>query len=104
MRTDLENGRLTVYLAGEIDHHAARQARAEIEQALQKTGSRDLRMDFSEVTFMDSSGIGLILGRYRKMQELNGHLGVVCATARMERMMRMAGLTRLNILEGVENP
>ena len=54
---------LTVWLTGELDHHAAREIREQIDSALGRCTATLLRLDFSGVGFMDSSGIGLIMGR-----------------------------------------
>ena len=63
----LENPCLTAVLDGEIDHHCARSLREEIDQAILDYEPHQLRLDFEKVTFMDSSGIGLILGRCQQM-------------------------------------
>ena len=60
-----QNGVLTARLFGEIDHHTAREMREAVDDAAQKLKPYRLRLDFSDVPFMDSSGIGLILGRVR---------------------------------------
>ena len=59
---------LTVYLKGEIDHHSAKAMREEIDKAIDFNMPSLLILDFTEITFMDSSGIGLIMGRHRLMQ------------------------------------
>ena len=99
VRKECKNGCLTTYITGEIDHHSAQVARIEIENELERTGSKILQMDFSGVSFMDSAGIGLILGRYRKMQETGGELRIVGASPRIEKMMKMAGLSTLNVIK-----
>lgn len=63
------------------------------------TGAKRLRLDFEGVTFMDSSGIGLVMGRYRLMQLAGGRLSVTGASERIQKIMRLAGLDRLHILE-----
>ena len=65
MQLSYKEGVLTAFLAGEIDHHSAREMREQIDEAAQKHKPYCLRLDFSQVPFMDSSGIGLILGRVR---------------------------------------
>ena len=56
---------LTAYLKGELDHHSAAQMRTEIDLAIERNMPELLVLDFSGVSFMDSSGIGLVMGRYR---------------------------------------
>lgn len=90
---------VTIWLSGELDHHAARSLREQIDGAVDRTGAKRLRLDFEGVTFMDSSGIGLVMGRYRLMQLAGGRLSVTGASERIQKIMRLAGLDRLHILE-----
>lgn len=93
-----EGPKLTARLTGEIDHHSARDAREQIDAAVRRGTVETLRLDFGGVTFMDSSGIGLIMGRYRLMQGMGGRVEVVHASKRMEKLMEMAGLGLLNVI------
>ena len=95
MRIETTADETTVWLTGELDHHAARQLR---QQVVERTRPQRLRLDFSDVSFMDSSGIGLIMGRYRLMQLEGGTLVVTGASERLRKVMRLAGLDRLGIL------
>ena len=88
-----------VWLSGELDHHAARQLRQQVDLAVERNRPQRLRLDFSDVSFMDSSGIGLIMGRYRLMQLEGGSLSVTGASERLRKVMRMAGLDKLGILQ-----
>lgn len=67
IRMDASPSGVTIWLSGELDHHAARSLREQIDGAVDRTGAKRLRLDFEGVTFMDSSGIGLVMGRYRLM-------------------------------------
>lgn len=89
----------TVWLSGELDHHAARQLRQQVDLAVERNRPQRLRLDFSDVSFMDSFGIGLIMGRYRLMQLEGGSLSVTGASERLRKVMRMAGLDKLGILQ-----
>lgn len=93
---------LTVWLSGELDHHAARTLRDQIDAAIERSATKTMRLDFAGVTFMDSSGIGLIMGRYRLMQGRGGTLTVVGASERLQRVMKLAGLNKLPIWEHKE--
>lgn len=97
IRMGTDQSGLTVWLSGELDHHAARELREQIDSAVERSAARQLRLDFSGVTFMDSSGIGLIMGRYRLMLSRNGSLSVVGASERLRRVMKLAGLEKLPI-------
>ncbi len=92
-----QEGQITAALQGELDHHAAAGLRQQIDEALQRTPCKRLILDFSRLTFMDSSGIGLIMGRYRLMAARGGTLTVTGASPRIERLLRMAGMEKLPI-------
>ncbi len=86
---------VTAFLCGEIDHHIAPKIREEIDCNIESYRPKLLVLDFSAVSFMDSSGIGLIMGRYRIMQKTGGSTEVVCPSLRMQKIMQMAGIDRL---------
>ncbi len=79
MKTEFEitDSILIAKLSGEIDHHEAAEIRNDIDSTFAVFGSRHMIMDFSGVSFVDSSGIGVIMGRYRKVAE-NGGITVIC--------------------------
>ncbi|MBQ6707150.1 MAG: anti-sigma factor antagonist [Clostridia bacterium] len=94
-----EPGRVIARLRGEIDHHAAIRLREKLDRVIEGGEYSLLILDFSEISFMDSSGIGLVLGRYKLMKRLGGHLLVRGACSRILWMMQMAGLEKLQIFE-----
>lgn len=85
-------------LSGEIDHHTAKKIRETIDGAVEKNQVTLLKMDFSAVSFMDSSGIGLIMGRYKLMQSLGGRLEVIHVPPQMKKLMLLAGLSKLQVI------
>lgn len=102
VKFEKRDGTLTVYLRGEIDHHAASGVREQIDSAIAGGDTRTLILDFAEVSFMDSSGVGLILGRYKRMLAHGGSLCVRRMSARYLAMMKMAGMEKLGILQEEE--
>ena len=94
-----EGAVLTAALIGELDHHTAAELRQKIDTAALSCRPRRLVIDLSQLTFMDSSGIGLIMGRYRLMHTLEGDLRLAGVHPRMERMIRLSGLDKLPIWE-----
>ena len=90
---------LTVYLSGEIDHHSAKGMREEIDKAIEYGMPSLLILDFSDVTFMDSSGIGLVMGRYRLLQKTGSTLNLVNLPENIYKIMKLAGIERLASLE-----
>ena len=91
--------KLTVFLAGEIDHHGCIQIRQQVDAEILKTHPREIVLDFGKVTFMDSSGIGLIMGRYKLASSYGAQVTVTEASSYLKRVMRLAGLERLAKLE-----
>ncbi|MCL2109869.1 MAG: anti-sigma factor antagonist [Oscillospiraceae bacterium] len=83
---------LIVLLSGEIDHHALKTLRGTIDAQLEHYTPRVLVLDFEKVGFMDSSGIGLILGRKRIAESFGGKVVVKGASGRVEKMLHLAGL------------
>ena len=90
---------MTARLFGEIDHHKARTMREMIDSAAERNKPSVLYLDFGGVTFMDSSGIGLIMGRYRTMRLLGGEIRVLNIPQNMERMVELSGLSALKLFE-----
>ena len=87
-------GLLVVRLAGEIDHHNAVRLRGDIDELLLGKRPQRLVLDLSLVDFMDSAGIGFLMGRYRLMRELGGVLAVKSPGERVEKMLRLCGMER----------
>ena len=88
-----EKDKLYVRVSGEMDHHAVKDTRREVDELIVRNRPETLLLDLSRIDFMDSSGLGFVLGRLRKMNELKGTVTVV-NPARRE-MLRMAGAEKL---------
>lgn len=93
-----KGGEITAALTGEIDHHTARDIRRQIDAAAEKYHPLLLNLDFSQVQFMDSSGIGLIMGRYRLMTLLGGSLQVINVPKHLKRIVELSGVGALGVL------
>ena len=91
----MKNGVLTARLHGELDHHSAAAARDTIDDTARRMHPHTLRLDFSELTFMDSSGIGLILGRLRLVSTWGGKVIVTNVSPQLQKMIELAGIPRL---------
>ena len=74
MEIEAAGDRLTARIKGELDHHSAAQARAQLDALLTDERIRELRIDLRGLTFMDSSGLGVILGRYRVIAGRGGRV------------------------------
>ena len=94
-----EGGRLCVALSGEIDHCAAQELRQELERLLVDRTITVLTLDFSQVSFMDSSGVGMIIGRYKTMAARGGRVTACGLKAPVDRLFHLAGLHRIIAVE-----
>lgn len=96
MIKSISSGRtLTVYLEGDIDHHNARPIRSRIDTKVYIQRPDELILDLSGVSFMDSSGLGLILGRYTKAVEMGILFKIANPTPQIKRILDLAGTERL---------
>ena len=88
-------GRLTIYLAGELDHHEARGAISSIDERLAEYLPRDCVLDMSGLSFMDSSGIALIIRMSRRMKNLGGRAWIENPAKQPLRVIDASGIDRL---------
>ena len=97
MKTTFElNGRtLFVRLSEDLDHHNAEYIRVQSDQYVEKYPINRIVFDFTGVEFMDSSGIGVIMGRYKQMQYAGGEVFVYGIGKSVDRIFQMSGLYRL---------
>ena len=96
------DGVLVLTLHGEIDHHSAVQIRTAIDELLYQEHPKKTVLDLSHIEFMDSSGLGLIMGRYSLMQKLGGELTLRNPHERIVQIFTMAGLQRMVKIEDSE--
>ena len=92
---DFKDGTLYVSLIGEIDHHSAASIREAIDEKVLELCPKNLVLDLADAPFIDSSGLGLIMGRYQRMQELGGTLTVANPSAEHQKIFNAAGLNKL---------
>ena len=79
-------------ISGELDHHGAGRTREDIDKTIDTFHSKHLVMDFSEVSFMDSSGIGVVMGRYKKVKDKGGKVYITGCSEYVQRILEMAGI------------
>ncbi|MBO5882947.1 MAG: anti-sigma factor antagonist [Clostridia bacterium] len=94
---------LVIILGGEIDHHRALKIRVNIDTEIAERRPKKLVMELSRINFMDSSGLGLIMGRYSKMQVLGGEFVLREPCEGVMRIIRLAGLDKIIKVEKSEN-
>lgn len=90
-----KNKTMIILISGEIDHHTSAELRRQTESALVQMGGRNIIFGFEHVTFMDSSGIGMMIGRYKQLQALGGRIAIACANEKIAEIIRLSGLTKL---------
>lgn len=83
-----------ISLNAELDHHLADEMREVIDEIIDERGVNRVIIDFSKVGFMDSAGIGLIMGRYKKIRD-NGDISVVGANESIKRILLISGLHKI---------
>lgn len=92
---------LIIKLNGELDHHNALIIREEADKLIDRKNIKHIIFDFSSTSFMDSAGIGVIMGRYRKVIFIGGKIAVVNVNMAVDRIFRLSGLYK--IIEKFDN-
>ena len=93
--THTKDGRtLTAALHGEIDHHSAKTARTQLDLLIERENPK-----LADIGFCDSSGLGFIMGRLKKMNELGGELIVVDPSPAIDRLLALSGLDKMIKIE-----
>lgn len=88
------NRELTVHLPKELDHHTADGIRQEIDRRIVQNGLSVVTFDFGKTTFMDSSGIGLLIGRYKMVNYVGGCVRAVEVSEKIEKLLRFANVQK----------
>ncbi|NLY71907.1 MAG: anti-sigma factor antagonist [Clostridiales bacterium] len=83
---------LIAILSGELDHHTSLEIREEIDHTFDTFQANNLILSFEKVTFMDSAGIGVVMGRYNKVRTKNGKLALTGCNHYIDRILDMAGI------------
>lgn len=102
VKLEYENDILIAKLDGDIDHHKAADIRGAIDESLQRIRPSVLRLDFMNVPFMDSTGIGLILGRIRLIKRWGGKVVLCNISDDIYKMAKIAGVFSFAKLEEKE--
>ncbi|NLP45434.1 MAG: anti-sigma F factor antagonist [Epulopiscium sp.] len=91
----MNNRSMIIKIQGEIDHHTSEMIREKIDKAYERYNAKNMIFDFSDILFMDSSGIGVIMGRYRNSSQKGGHVAVVHLQPQIERVFQLSGLHKI---------
>ena len=91
----VNDDKLMIRMNAELDHHLADEMRDVIDTIIEERGVRHLIFDFSKISFMDSSGIGLIMGRYKRVMFRGGKAAVTNVGKEIERNFNLSGLFQI---------
>ncbi|MDE7229967.1 MAG: anti-sigma factor antagonist [Oscillospiraceae bacterium] len=92
-----DGNRITAAISGDIDHHAARELRTELDDVISRSRPELIVIDMENVGFMDSSGIGLILGRLKSVRAVGGELLIKNARREIAEVIKISGLSNVLI-------
>ena len=94
LKFDFKDGTLRICIIGEIEHHSAAKMRIEIDEKIIELCPKQVVLDLSQTDFIDSSGLGLILGRYTRVQEIHGELIIANPIEHILQILKLAGVDR----------
>jgi stage II sporulation protein AA (anti-sigma F factor antagonist) len=95
LKFEKNEDKLVVTLAGELDHHSAEEARVKIDDRIDRDNIKKVILNFKGVTFMDSSGIGVVIGRYKKMKNRDGKLCVTEINRTVDKVFEISGMYKI---------
>lgn len=92
IRNRIYNNTLYVILSGDLDEHSAQHTRLTLDEIFEEKGFNQIIIDLSELDFMDSTGIGVLIGRYKKMKAKNTPIYICNPSTHAEKIFKMTGL------------
>ncbi|MGC4376425.1 anti-sigma F factor antagonist [Fictibacillus sp. Mic-4] len=96
---EIKDNVLCIRLEGELDHHTADLLRNKVNETLEESAIRHIVLNLEGLDFMDSSGLGVILGRYKQIKSQNGEMVVCAISPSVKRLFEMSGLFKIVRLE-----
>lgn len=93
--TEIKQGALSVQVEGELDMRGAELFRDTIDQALDESGVKHIVLNMKNVSFIDSAGLGVILGRYKRISHIGGRMSAVQIQPQVARLLEVSGLFRI---------
>lgn len=95
MKYQVQENCLTIFLPEDVDHHSAEEIKREADRLIDREHIRYIIFDFADTGFMDSSGIGVIMGRYKKVYMMGGEVWAVHTNERMRKILTMSGVMKI---------
>jgi stage II sporulation protein AA (anti-sigma F factor antagonist) len=93
--TELLGDTLVVRLSGELDHHTAELVRNRVEEELDRGYAQHLVMNFQNLGFMDSSGLGVMLGRYKRVTQAGGRMSLCSVNDQLMKLFELSGMMKI---------
>ena len=90
-----EKRTILIKVQGELDHHMASRIKEEADKKMCSSNAVNVIFDLSDMTFMDSAGIGVMMGRYKKARTLGGKTAVYGTNAQTLRIIKMSGMDKV---------
>ena len=95
MKFEVQENYLTIYLPKDLDHHSAEEIKREADRLIERGHIRYVIFDFAGTEFCDSSGIGVIMGRYKKVGMFGGEVGAAHTSERIKKILKMSGAAKI---------
>jgi len=95
MKIEIQGRTLIAWPVGELDHLQAERLRVQIDTAFDRSACKNILLDMQGVTFMDSSGIGMIIGRYKNAEKRGGQLALASMNDTVGRLFELSGLAKI---------
>lgn len=95
MKYQVQENCLTIYLPREVDHHITEEMKREADAVIDRNHIKYVIFDFEKTDFMDSSGIGVIMGRYKTISLIGGEVWAVHANERIRKILTLSGVTKI---------
>jgi stage II sporulation protein AA (anti-sigma F factor antagonist) len=86
---------VTAYLYGELDHHSSEKVKSELDDIIRKYRDANLILDLKNLSFMDSSGLGVLLGRYKKLKAIGSTMYIKNANRQIEKVFDVSGIYKI---------
>ncbi|TCP59548.1 SpoIIAA-like anti-anti-sigma regulatory factor [Tumebacillus sp. BK434] len=93
--TDVRGDTLIVRLSGELDHHTAEMVRSRVEAELDRGLTEHLVLNLEDLSFMDSSGLGVILGRYKRVTQAGGRMALCSVNDQLKKLFELSGMLKI---------
>lgn len=95
---------LVQFTVTELDHHVSNYVKENVDDIIMRKNIKNIIFDFQNINFMDSSGIGVIIGRYKKIESLNGKVSVINMNPRVKKVFNLSGMGKIiNLCKSYED-